>query len=472
MPISTPPKVAVPWATSGLKNTIPATANPVTGNAGYDAGFPAINMTAKEAGGIPPFGQDFNGIIFDMTRAIQYTQAGASFPYDSAFATAVGGYPLGALVQRTDGTGFWRNLVANNTTDPEAFGAGWSTEDAGITTVAMAAANVTLTALQASRQIITITGTLTANVQLILPTYQRQWLIVNNATGAFSVTCKTAGGSGVSIATGLRQSVYGDGTNISASSGAPVQQGVVGQFSNLKASATGLSALVSITADEVLLEAAAGVYLTVRAASLTLNTAGSGANGLDTGTIAASTWYYVYVISNGTTTAALCSLSPTAPTMPSGFTYKALVSVLRSDGTANKFPLSFVQGNDRWKYKLVAASNTVGYPQLTSGLQGTAPSTWATVSTASAAPPIASSIHIAASALAQNLANAWVAPNSAHVTTLNAANTAPLAFLQPVANAGGAALNGVLPLESANISVIASGGANQSTYCTGFGLNL
>lgn len=235
MPISPPVQIAVPFATSGLKNTIPATTNNVTGNAGYDAGFGAINMTPKTAGGIPPFGQDFNGIFFDVTTAIQYLEAGGSFPYNSTFATAVGGYPLGAIVSSTDGTGLWRNVTANNTTNPETFGAGWQPEDAGSTSVAMTNANVTLTALQAARSIIFITGTITANIQLIFPTYVKLWTIINNGTGAFTVTAKTAGGSGVAITSGVVQAVYGDGTNIASSGsgrllGAPQVFSTAGTF--------------------------------------------------------------------------------------------------------------------------------------------------------------------------------------------------------------------------------------------------
>ena len=88
MPISPPVQIAVPFATAGLKNPIPANTNNVTGNAGYDAGFGAINMTPKIAGGIPPFGQDFNGIFYDVTLALQFLEAGGSFPYSSTFATA------------------------------------------------------------------------------------------------------------------------------------------------------------------------------------------------------------------------------------------------------------------------------------------------------------------------------------------------------------------------------------------------
>lgn len=217
MSVSIPDKIPVPWATGGLKNTIPAASNPLTGLAGYDQGFTAINMTPKTAGGIPPFGQDFNGIFFAVTEALRYLETGALFPYDGAFATTVGGYPLGALLQRTDGYGLWRNTSADNTTDPEAFGAGWAPEGSGITSVAMSNVNVTLTALQAARNIVIITGALVADLNLVLPTYQRQWTVVNRATGIFSVTVKTASGSGVAIPSGSASVVYGDGIDIRTS---------------------------------------------------------------------------------------------------------------------------------------------------------------------------------------------------------------------------------------------------------------
>ena len=214
MPISQPSKVVTPWATSGLKNTIPQNADPVNGLAGYDQGFPPINMQPKTAGGIPPFGQDFNGVFFDLTRAVQFQQAGGSFPYDSAWATAVGGYPVGALVSRSDNSGMWRNTVANNVSNPESGGAGWQPEDAGATSVTMTNANVTLTALQAARSVIIITGALTANLQLIFPAYVKQWQVVNGTTGNFTITCKTAAGSGLALQRGQVASIVGDGTNI------------------------------------------------------------------------------------------------------------------------------------------------------------------------------------------------------------------------------------------------------------------
>ncbi len=217
MPISAPDKIITPWATSGLREDIPENADPVNGRAGFDIGFPPINMTPKTAGGIPPFGQDFNGIFFDVTQAIQFLQAGGSFPYDNTWATAVGGYPIGALVSRTDNQGLWRNTVANNLTDPEAGGAGWQPEGSGATSITMTSSNVTLTPLQAAAGMVIISGTLTANLQLIFPEYVKQWLVLNNTSGAFSITCKTASGTGVAATKSSSTLIYGDGTNIGAS---------------------------------------------------------------------------------------------------------------------------------------------------------------------------------------------------------------------------------------------------------------
>jgi hypothetical protein len=61
----------------------------------------------------------------------------------------------------------------------------------------------------------------------------------------------------------------------------------------------------------------------------------TGAKGLDTGSVAASSWYYVWIISNGTNTYGMYSLSRTAPTMPSGYTYKLLVGAVRTDASAH-----------------------------------------------------------------------------------------------------------------------------------------
>ena len=63
----------------------------------------------------------------------------------------------------------------------------------------------------------------------------------------------------------------------------------------------------------------------------------SGAGGLDTGSEAASTWYFIYLIWNPTTEteAGLLSASATSPTLPSGYTKKRLVGAVYNDGSSN-----------------------------------------------------------------------------------------------------------------------------------------
>lgn len=132
MSVSEPGKIITPWAESGLKNTIPPAANPATGRAGFDQGFSAINMTAKEAGGIPPFGQDFNGIFYEVTNILRYMQAGGQPTFDAALATAIGGYPKGAMVLGSDGVTLWQSKVDSNSTDPNTDPSNWGTFDIGL----------------------------------------------------------------------------------------------------------------------------------------------------------------------------------------------------------------------------------------------------------------------------------------------------------------------------------------------------
>ncbi|MTD07270.1 hypothetical protein GKN89_11080 [Serratia sp. YC16] len=125
-----PRQIAVPFASGTAdKNTIPNNATQETkekGKAAYDSGFPPLTMTAIAAGGIPPHGKDFNGLLNDITAAIRFSQAGGQYTFDSAFAQAIGGYAKGATVLSADGSKIWWNTVEANTTDPDgASAAGW-----------------------------------------------------------------------------------------------------------------------------------------------------------------------------------------------------------------------------------------------------------------------------------------------------------------------------------------------------------
>lgn len=87
---------------------------------------------------------------------------------------------------------------------------------------------------------------------------------------------------------------------------------------------------LDIDADEIVLKSSTQ-SMVASAVNLTVDITTSGANGLDTGVEAASV-YYVWVIHNPATatTAGLLSLSSTAPTLPAGYTFKALVGVVNN----------------------------------------------------------------------------------------------------------------------------------------------
>ena len=91
---------------------------------------------------------------------------------------------------------------------------------------------------------------------------------------------------------------------------------------------------IDVDADEVILQNTDGMSMRVASVNLTIDTEAAGANGLDTGTVAISTWYFIWVISNGTTTAGLFSTSSTVPTMPTGYTFKGLVGAKRTNGSS------------------------------------------------------------------------------------------------------------------------------------------
>ena len=93
---------------------------------------------------------------------------------------------------------------------------------------------------------------------------------------------------------------------------------------------------ISVTADAMWLSNSSGGVKRFTAVSETASIAASGANGIDTGAEAGNTWYYLYVIGKlDGTVDSLLSLSATAPTLPSGYVFSALVSAIRNDGSSN-----------------------------------------------------------------------------------------------------------------------------------------
>jgi hypothetical protein len=125
---SIPTKLPIPFANAGTKNAIPSASQiAITpGAASLTDGFPPLTMLPIASGGIPPFGSDFNGILFEVTAWAVWQAAGGTVGYDAAFSTAIGGYPKGAVLAASATVGaFWISTVDNNVTNPDTGGAGW-----------------------------------------------------------------------------------------------------------------------------------------------------------------------------------------------------------------------------------------------------------------------------------------------------------------------------------------------------------
>lgn len=248
---------------------------------------------------------------------------------------------------------------------------------------------------------------------------------------------------------------------------------VQGSFKNLKASATGTNASVSVTADEIVALAAAGNYKTLSGVNLTIAGTANGANGLDTGALATSTWYSVWVIWNGATISGLLSLSETNPTMPSGYTHKARVGWIRTDGTANKYPLSFIQFGRKTQYKIAAGSNLLVLPTIISGIQGS-PSTptWVAASVNSVVPVTASIIKLVAH-LGEGTTNTntIAAPNNQYGNWQSTTNPPPVSMNMASINTGDISMVAEFMLESSNV-YFASVASQAGLFCFGWEDNI
>lgn len=226
MSISLPALITEGFGTGdgGKTNPIPVASQIgiTAGAASFTDGFPPLTRTPLNAGGIPPNGEDLNGILYMITALQAWQSSGGQMPWQSAQETAIGGYPLNAVVQNSDGTGCWLNKTANNTTNPDTGGAGWVPYGVtGQTSVTVAGSNITLTALQAARPFLFINGTITAAVTISIPAplAGQEWIVVNETTGAFALSlASVAGGTPIvipqAINTGFPAVIYCDGTNL------------------------------------------------------------------------------------------------------------------------------------------------------------------------------------------------------------------------------------------------------------------
>ena len=120
-----PKKQPVVFGTNGQRENLPDTTPAGDNTASYDAGFPAVTMILKSAGGLPPKGQDMNQILFELSAIGRWLSAGALNAYDATFSSAVGGYPKASVIVGDDGSSIYISTVDANTNNPNSTPTGW-----------------------------------------------------------------------------------------------------------------------------------------------------------------------------------------------------------------------------------------------------------------------------------------------------------------------------------------------------------
>jgi microcystin-dependent protein len=218
------------------------------------------------------------------------------------------------LVGDGDQSGIWGQTTNNN------LGALIEQAIAGVVTITMADANYTMTnfngvADEARNQVLVLTGTNTAQRNLIAPLVEKTYVVKNSTVGGFAVQIIGASGTGVVIPNGVTTSVYCDGINFYTN-----LTGITGNFT--VAGSTTLSGALayggvtlanSVTGTGSMALSASPTFTGVPAAP----TAAAGTNTTQIATTA-------FVLANGAPTAGLI-MWPTG-TAPSGW--------LLCDGTA------------------------------------------------------------------------------------------------------------------------------------------
>lgn len=132
----------------------------------------------------------------------------------------------------------------------------------------------------------------------------------------------------------------------------------------------------------------------------------NGANGMDVGSRPTNGWVYIYLISNGIL-AGLASLSPTAPTLPTGYTYFVRVGAMWCNGSQNLFISRQVGNTAQW---VVAGASL---PVIATGTTSSAWVAHAVINTAYAPGTV---IRIRGSLVVASAVTALAAPNGNYGT--------------------------------------------------------
>jgi hypothetical protein len=212
------------------------------------------------------------------------------------------------LIGDGDQSGIWGQTTNNN------LGTLVEQAIAGVITINILDANYTLTnfngvADEARNAVITITGTLSQQRNIIAPLADKVFTFRNSTTGGFSIQVIGSSGTGVVIPNGATTSIYCDGTNF-----LPLNTGAAGNFS--------VSGNLSVTGTTTLTGALSGSTATFSGAVNSTNsvlsgtpTAPTAAAGTNTTQIATT----AFAVANGFPSGGIIMWSGSIASIPTGF---------------------------------------------------------------------------------------------------------------------------------------------------------
>lgn len=344
--------------------------DPGTGVVNYETGYPPPYQLAKTDPSSRNIERDkMNEIFYDITQELQLLQAHGV----PDFITTVlnGGtphaYAVGDRVRYDAGSGprVYESLVAANV-DLPTVAASWRPVYAGMPYAAAAGTANALTAAFVPALVAVRNGD--------------PFVLRHAAANTGGVTLAVDGGSALPVVKGSDTALTASDIPGAGSYGLYVYDATLNKFvllnpatgvygvSSIGGSTRGLLVrtntgapltTVDISAAEVVLRNGAGAAVRLAAVAASANITLSGAGGLDTGVEVADQWYAIWAIYNPTTGtfAALLSTSSTAPVLPSGYTFSALVGFVRNAGGNFR---AFTQRGSRYVYKTSIAALTAG----------------------------------------------------------------------------------------------------------------
>lgn len=191
----------------------------------------------------------------------------------------------------------------------------------------------------------------------------------------------------------------------------------------------------------------------------TINFATVGANGIDAGSIAAATWYAIWVIAKPDgTTSALASTSGSSPAMPSGYTYKSRMGWVVTHSSFATLLVTWQIGTSA-RY-IATGVGLISLPTFSS-------TSYTAISITNYVPSTAYIIDV--TAMANGGAAIMIAPNNQYSTSpISTTGRAPIVGVAT----GNGACNGSIFLESTNIYAAAETGGTGKIFVVGWEDNL